>query len=130
MMFRSFARNSSCVPLSCGLGLGFIPSPPNKIARFRRSTHRNLAISPHKNQQQSPVKMRFYSIFNGGLSREERLKLLESQGAFQYEKDSDQSVEILGQLHIVSKHLHNISRFLRILSIAMVVYVVISLLNF
>jgi len=64
------------------------------------------------------------------LSHEERLKLLESQGAFQYEKNADQSVEILGQLHIVSKHLHAISRFLRILSIAMVVYVVISLLNF
>jgi hypothetical protein len=63
------------------------------------------------------------------LSHEERLKLLESQGAFQYEKNADQSVEILGQLHIVSKHLHAISRFLRILSIAMVVYVVISLLN-
>ena len=64
------------------------------------------------------------------LSHEERLKLLESQGAFQYEKNADQSVEILGQLHIVSKHLHAISGFLRILSIAMVVYVVISLLNF
>src|SRR5258707_13785712 len=67
MMFRNFDRNRSCVPLSYGLGLGFIPSPPNKIARFRRSTHRNLAISPYKNQQQSHVKMRFYSIFNGGL---------------------------------------------------------------
>jgi hypothetical protein len=64
------------------------------------------------------------------LSHEERLKLLESQGAFQYEKDSDQSVEILGQLHIVSKHLHAISRFLRILSVAMIVYVVVSFLNF
>src|SRR5579864_1239204 len=67
MMFLSFARNSSCVPLSCGLGLGFIPAPQNKIARFRHSPCRNLAISPHKNQQQSHGKMRFYSIFNGGL---------------------------------------------------------------
>jgi antibiotic biosynthesis monooxygenase (ABM) superfamily enzyme len=64
------------------------------------------------------------------LSHEERLKLLESQGAFQYGKDSDQSVETLGQLHIVSKHLHNISRWLRVLCIAIIVYVVISLLNF
>jgi len=64
------------------------------------------------------------------LSHEERLKLLESQGAFQYAKDLDQSLEILGQLHILSKHLHAISRFLRILSIAMVVYVGIGLLHF
>src|SRR6266851_2735426 len=68
MMFFSLARNSSCVPLSCGFGLGFILSPQNKIARFRRSPCRNLAISPHKNQQQSHVKMRSYSIFNGGLA--------------------------------------------------------------
>src|SRR5579862_9830355 len=67
MMFLSLARNNSCVPLSCGFGLGFIPSPQNKIARFRHSTCRNLATSLHKNQQQSHVKMRFYSIFNGGI---------------------------------------------------------------
>ncbi len=28
MMFLNLARNSSCVPLSCGFGLGLIPSPP------------------------------------------------------------------------------------------------------
>src|SRR5579863_9373867 len=69
MMFLSFARNSSCVPLSCGLDLGFILAPQNKIARFWHSPCRNLAISLHKNQQQSHVKMRFYSILNGGLAR-------------------------------------------------------------
>src|SRR5579864_5548566 len=69
MMFRSLARNNSCVPLSCALGLGFIPAPPNKIARFRHSTCRNLAISPNKNQQQSTGKMQIYSILNGGLFR-------------------------------------------------------------
>src|SRR6266481_6036629 len=68
MMFLSFARNSSCVPLSCGLDLGFILAPQNKIARFRHSPCRNLAISQRKNQQQSHIKMQFYSIFNGGLS--------------------------------------------------------------
>src|ERR1700722_16495917 len=66
-MFLSFARNSSCVPLSCGLGLGFILAPQNKIARFQHSPCRNLAISPNKNQQKSTVKTRVYSIFNAGL---------------------------------------------------------------
>src|SRR5665213_1604599 len=59
MMFFSFARNSSSLPLSCAFGLGFIPSPPNKIARFLRSPRQNLAISQHKNQLQSYVKCRF-----------------------------------------------------------------------
>src|SRR5579862_313595 len=72
MMFLSLARNSSCVPLSCSLGLGFIPSPQNKIARFRHSTCQNLEISPQKNQQQSHIKMLSYSIFNGGLYRYRR----------------------------------------------------------
>src|ERR1700722_18807228 len=67
MMFLSFARNSSCVPLSCGLGLSFILAPQNKIARFQHSPYRNLAISPNKNQQKSTVKTRVYSIFNAGL---------------------------------------------------------------
>ena len=35
--FFSFELNSSCVPLSCGLTLGFIPSPQNKLQDF--STH-------------------------------------------------------------------------------------------
>src|SRR5579864_6728415 len=75
MMFLSLARNSSCVPLSCGLGLGFIPSPQNKIARFRHSTCRNLAISTDKNQQKSTGKTRLYSILNGGLvTKTDRLK--------------------------------------------------------
>ena len=65
----SAARNSSCVPLSCGLGLGFILAPQNKIARFQRSPCRNLAISLNKNQQKSTEKTRVYSIFNGGLSK-------------------------------------------------------------
>jgi hypothetical protein len=64
------------------------------------------------------------------LSHEDRLKLLESQGAFQYGKDSDQSVELLGQLQIVSKHLRNISRWLGIMCVAGIVYVFVSLLNF
>jgi len=64
------------------------------------------------------------------LSHEDRLKLLESEGAFQYGKDVDQSVEILGQLQIVSKHLDSINRWMRMLCIAVIVYVVISFVNF
>src|SRR5258708_36908797 len=60
MIFFSFERNRSSVPLSCGFTLGLIHFPPNKIARFRRSSRQNLAISPHKNQHKSQVKC--YSI--------------------------------------------------------------------
>src|SRR3979409_239287 len=67
MMFFSFERNSSSVPLSCGFTLGFIPSPQNKIARFQRSSRQNLAISQRKNQLKSYAKMLLCSIFNRGL---------------------------------------------------------------
>lgn len=64
------------------------------------------------------------------LSHEERIKLLESEGAFKWGKDQEQWLETFGQLQIVSKHLAKISRFMKILSIASILYVVISLLNF
>jgi hypothetical protein len=40
---RHMRRSSA--PLSCGFTRGFIPSPQNKIARFRHTSCRNLAIS-------------------------------------------------------------------------------------
>jgi hypothetical protein len=64
------------------------------------------------------------------LSHEDRLKLLESQGAFQYGREAEQSVEILGQLQILCKHLDRIRRLMGILTVAAIVYVVISLLSF
>src|ERR1700675_877586 len=76
MIFFSFERNSSSVPLSCGFTFGFIPSPPNKIARFQRSSRQNLAISLHKNQLKSYAKMLLCSIFNGGLKILAELKIL------------------------------------------------------